>query len=65
MSPLTAKVLYTKHVHKKRKTWQDGYLSIASQNSKNGSGKLYDEDGMQISSARIPESQSIDADSEG
>ena len=65
MTQFAARVLYTRHVQKKRKTWQDGYLAVNSQDSYNRAGKLYDEEGKLVASSRIPDSQTIDAESEG
>lgn len=65
MTQFAARVLYTRHVQKKRKTWQDGYLAVNPQDSYNRTGKLYDEEGKLIASSRIPGSQTIDAESEG
>lgn len=65
MSGFSARVLYTKQVQKKRKTWQDGYLSIHSQDRNNRSGRLFDEDGKQITTTRIPASVGINGESEG
>ena len=65
MAQFVARVLFTKHVQKKRKTWQDGFLAVNSQNVNNRSGKLYDAEGKPVASSRIPASQIIDAESEG
>lgn len=65
MTQFAARVLFTKHVQKKRKTWQDGYLAVNSQDVNNRSGKLYDEAGKLVSISRIPASQIVEAESEG
>lgn len=67
MTVFAAQVLFTKHIQKKRKTWQDGWLhvSVNAQDCSNRVGKLYDESGTLFSSARIPSSQQLDADTEG
>lgn len=65
MTQFAARVLFTKHVQKKRKTWQDGYLAVNSQDVNNRSGKLYDEEGKLVSISRIPASQIVEAASEG
>ncbi len=49
MSEWFARVLYAKHVSRKRKTWQDGFVSI-NEDQHRQSAKLYDESGQLISS---------------
>ena len=60
----SAKVLYAKHVARKRKTWQDGFLCVNEDQSKR-SATLYDESGVVVANARVPSSQILNAESEG
>lgn len=64
MAVFSAKVLYAKQVARKRKTWQDGFLFVSDDHSKR-SATLYDEIGAVVSTARVPESHVLNADSEG
>jgi hypothetical protein len=49
--PVAARVLYTKQLQKKKKTWQDGFVLIRA----SGSAVLLDEDGKELSSCvRLP-----------
>jgi hypothetical protein len=41
-----ARVLYTKQLQKKKKTWQDGFVLVRP----SGSALLYDEDGKELAS---------------
>ena len=65
MADFFAKVLFAKQVARKRKTWQDGFVCVLGQGQIKRSATLYDESGVIISSARVPQSQSLDSDSEG
>ena len=65
MADFLAKVLYAKQVARKRKTWQDGFIRVSVQDQSKRAAQLYDETGAFVSSARIPASQVIAADSEG
>jgi hypothetical protein len=42
--PVAARVLYTKQLHKKKKTWQDGFVLVRA----SGSALLFDEDGKEL-----------------
>jgi hypothetical protein len=44
--PVAARVLYTKQLQKKKKTWQDGFVLIKA----SGPALLYDEDGKELAS---------------
>lgn len=43
---IAARVLYTKQLQKKKKTWQDGFVLIRV----GGSALLYDEEGKELAS---------------
>lgn len=60
MADFFAKVLFAKQIARKRKTWQDGFVRVLGQGQPKRSATLYDEIGVTISSARVPESQSFD-----
>ena len=65
MTVFSAKILYAKQVARKRKTWQDGFLYVSGEDQSKRFATLYDENGVVISSARVPASQVLNADSEG
>lgn len=65
MSEWYAQVLYAKHVSRKRKTWQDGFMSVSNQDPNRQTAKLYDGSGVLISSCRVPASEHVSCTSEG
>lgn len=65
MSLWFARVLFAKQVNRKRKTWQDGFLSLNNQDQNIRSAKLYDESGTLVSSGRVPASEDVTPSSTG
>ena len=65
MSGWYARVLYAKHVSRKRKTWQDGFLSMNKQGDTRRSVKLYDESGLLVAKGHVPASEKLTTPSEG
>ena len=59
-----ARVLYAKAVNRKRKSWQDGFISIDNL-GQSSSARLYDETGVVISAGRVPASEHVTSGSEG
>ncbi|KAK9800306.1 hypothetical protein WJX73_010750 [Symbiochloris irregularis] len=57
---MRARVLYTKHLTKKRKTWSDGYVEISPQRL----ATLSDEDGRTLGTARLSPSENWSEDTE-
>lgn len=57
----SARVLHTKHLTKKRKTWCDGYVSCSGQRT----AILFDEQGSQLATARVPCAEHWSEQSEG
>lgn len=65
MSGWYARVLYAKHVSRKRKTWQDGFMSMNKQDDTRRSAKLYDESGLLVAKGHVPASEELTTTSEG
>ncbi len=65
MSGWYARVLYAKHVSRKRKTWQDGFMSMNKQGDTRRSAKLYDESGLIVAKGHLPASEELTTTSEG
>lgn len=58
---MRARVLYTKHLTKKRKTWSDGFVDVSAQRS----ATLSDEQGQALATARLPAGEDWAEDTEG
>lgn len=51
------RILYTKHLTKKAKTWSDGFLDVRDRQA-----MLYDEGGKQLGATRLPGTAPLDCD---
>ena len=56
-----ARVLYTKHLTKKRKLWSDGYVKVNEQQL----ATLTAEDGAVLAAAKVAASEGWSSDTEG